>query len=125
MNTFMSNLADATNFTRTTNGALAHASTRSAVYDMFALGGAYRQRTEADCVMLLIKALSENEELAMKCLFYIRDVRGGQGERRFFRVCMKDLATQDLDARLYAERRAIVRAISTDNGGCPCDAMRP
>ena len=87
MNTFMDNLTNATNFNRTANGALAHKSTRSMVYDMFALGGAYRNRTVEDCTLLFKNALEENEELAMKCLFYLRDCRGGQGERRFFRHC--------------------------------------
>ena len=92
MNTFMNGLTNATNYCRTENGALAHKSTRSMVYDMFALGGAYRKRSDEDCILLFKNALEENESLAMKCLFYLADCRGGQGERRFFRVCFKWLA---------------------------------
>lgn len=94
MNTFVNGLLNATNFSRTDNGALAHKTTRSAVYDMFALGGAYRQRTDEDCILLFKNALEEDETLALKCLFYLRDCRGGQGERRFFRVCYKWLANK-------------------------------
>lgn len=92
MNTFMSNLQDAANFTRTENGALAHKTTKSAVYDLFALGGAFRGRSDEDCILLFKNALEENERLALQCLFYLADCRGGQGERRFFRVCYKWLA---------------------------------
>lgn len=92
MNTFMNGLQNASNYAVTENGALAHKTTRSAVYDMFALGGAYRKRTDEDCILLFKNALEENETLALKCLFYLRDCRGGQGERRFFRVCYKWLA---------------------------------
>ena len=88
----MNGLIDATNFGYTENMALTHRSTRSMVYDMFALGGAYRKRSDEDCILLFKNALEENESLAMKCLFYLADCRGGQGERRFFRVCFKWLA---------------------------------
>ena len=90
-NTFMNQLSNNTNFKNTENGALAHRTTNNAVYDMFAMGAAYRKRPDADVILLFKNAFEENEELAMKCLFYIRDCRGGQGERRFFKVCMKIL----------------------------------
>ena len=94
-NTFMENLTNATNFMVTENGALAHKSTCSMVYDMFAFGGAYRKRTDEDCIWLFKNAYEENPELALKCLFYLRDCRGGQGERRFFRVCFRWLCSYD------------------------------
>lgn len=100
MNTFMNSLQNTYNYKRTENGALAHKSTGSAVYDMFAMGAAYRSRSDADCILLFKNAFEEDETLALKCLFYIRDCRGGQGERRFFRVCMRWLAEN------YPERAA-------------------
>ena len=92
MNTFLNGLKNATNFGYTENGAIKRNSTKSALLDMFALGAAYRKRSEEDCILLFKNAYNENPEYAMKCLFYIRDIRGGQGERRFFRVCLNWLA---------------------------------
>lgn len=98
MNTFMENLKDSTNFTFTENGGITHKTTKSDLLDMFAMGAAYRNRSDADVIRLFKNAYDENPVYALKCLFYIRDVRGGQGERRFFRVCMNWLANADADA---------------------------
>lgn len=92
MNTFMNQLNNNINFKYTENGALAHERLNSDVYTLFAMGAAYRSRSDEDCILLFKNAFEENETLALKCLFYIRDCRGGQGERRFFRVCMRWLA---------------------------------
>lgn len=93
-NKLVEGLLETTNFEETENGALAHKSTLSALYDMFAFGGAYRMREDNDCILLFKNAFEENPELALKCLFYLRDIRGGQGERRFFRVCFHWLAKE-------------------------------
>ena len=103
-NAFMSALKNDSNYKLTENGAVAKKSTMDKVYDMFAFGGAYRERTDDDVVLLFKNAYEQNPLLAMKCLFYLRDVRGGQGERRFFRLCMKWLArTHTTSARRNLE----------------------
>lgn len=95
MNKFLQGMK---NYTYTDNGALSYKSTLNAVYDLFALGAAYRERSDEDCIELFRKAFDDDETYAMKCLFWIRDARGGAGERRFFRVCMKWLASEHPDA---------------------------
>lgn len=77
------------NYTLTENGGLAHKTTNDALYDLFAQGAAYRTRSDADCVFLFTKAFEENPTYAMKCLFYLRDILEGQGERRYFRTIIK------------------------------------
>ena len=92
MNRFLNGLENATNYTYTEKGAVTHTTSGSALLDMFAMGAAMRKRSNEDVILMFRKAFAENPIYALKCLFYIRDVRGGQGERRFFRVCMRDLA---------------------------------
>lgn len=98
MSKFLNGMVDATNFTLTENGGVTHKTTKSDLLDMFAMGAAMRKRSNEDVILMWRKAYAENPVYALKCLFYIRDVRGGQGERRFFRVCLADLARQDAAA---------------------------
>lgn len=88
----LNHLQNEFNETRTANGAFAFKSTKSDVLDLFALGGAYRGRSDLDVTQLFSKAFGENPLFALKTLFYLRDVTQGQGERRFFRVAIKHLA---------------------------------
>lgn len=98
MNKFLDGLTDATNYTSTENGGITHKTTKSDLLDMFAMGAAMRSRSDEDVILMFRKAFAENETYALKCLFYIRDVRGGQGERRFFRLCIRDLAQNHPEA---------------------------
>ena len=98
MSTLLNGMKNATNYTYTENGALTHKSTMSSLLDLFAMGAAYRTRSDEDCIFLFKKAFEEDEVHALKCLFYLRDVRGGQGERRFFRVVTRWLADHQTEA---------------------------
>jgi len=83
-NTFLNELKKETNYKLTENRGVAYKSTLNAIYDMFALGGAYRSRSDEDCILLFKNAFEEDKELALKCLFYLRDVRGGQRRKKIF-----------------------------------------
>lgn len=98
MSKFLNGLIDNTNYTATENGGITHKTTKSDLLDMFAMGAAMRNRPDEDVILMFRKAYKENPVYALKCLFYIRDIRGGQGERRFFRLCIKDLAEHDPEA---------------------------
>ena len=98
MNTLLNGMKNATNYTYTENGALTHKSTMSGLLDLFAMGAAYRTRSDEDCIVLFMDAFKEDPVHALKCLFYLRDIRGGQGERRFFRVVCKYLASKETEA---------------------------
>ena len=90
MNELLKNLKEKANETYTLNGAKTYKSTLNKVYDMFAQGAAMRGAARDEDIILMFKeAYEENPTLALKCLFYLRDIRGGQGERHFFRVCYK------------------------------------
>lgn len=78
MNSVLNSLKQENNVKLTENFGTAYKSTLNNVYDLFAFGGAYRQRSDADRILLFKKALEQDESLAMKCLFYLRDIRGGK-----------------------------------------------
>ena len=92
MNELLKNLKEQSNKTFTQNGATTYKSTMNMVYDLFAQGGAMRSASDEDCILMFNKAYKEDPTMALKCLFYLRDIRGGQGERRFFRLAIKWLA---------------------------------
>lgn len=92
MNELLKGMKEATNKTLTQNGAVTYKSTLTKVYDLFAQGAAMRGASDDDCINMFSQAYIENPQIALKCLFYLRDIRGGQGERRFFRLAIKWLA---------------------------------
>ena len=77
----------------TENGAVAYSTTDNALLDLFAQIGALRPRTEAEITLKYAEAYAVDPALATKMLFYAGNIRGGLGERRTFRICLKWLAS--------------------------------
>lgn len=91
-------LKNEANLTSTENGAATCESTMSHCLDLFATIGAIRAADEQKMIDRFIRAFAEDADAAMKILFFGRDVRGGLGERRVFRVIIKYLANSHPDA---------------------------
>lgn len=88
----LNHLKNEANIAYTENGAVTNASTRSDCLDLFATIGAIRTEEDQETVKRFVRAYTEDADVAMKILFFGRDVRGGLGERRVFRVITNWLA---------------------------------
>jgi hypothetical protein len=78
--------------TLTENAMPTHLTSGSFLLDWFFHMGAMRARPEGEILLRFQRAFAEDRALATKSLFALRNIRGGMGERRAFRVILKWLA---------------------------------
>lgn len=92
--TFLDQLGVAMNKTTTENGAPTLVTSNNPLVDFFGLAGATRGNEQLG-LDLFLKAFAFDKQSAIRVLFYLRDIRGGQGERALFRNCLKYLAEHE------------------------------
>ena len=90
--------------TTTTNGMEAYKSSLNSVLDLFAKGASYRKSANAIPTMVR-DAYLEDKLATVRCLFYLRDIRGGQGEREVFRKGIHTVA--ELDPKTFINSNLI------------------
>ena len=100
LKTMLRFIKEEANQTYTENGAVTLESTGSECLNLFSAIGALRWETDDGIILRFARAYAENADMAMKLLFYARDVRGGLGERRVFRVLLKWLAENEPESLL-------------------------
>ena len=93
-------------YSLTENGAVGFKSSDSALVDINYQVSSLRKNSEEEIIALFDKAFYEDKKYAMKWLFFARDVRGGLGERRLFRICYRRLV--DLDIELFYNNLDII-----------------
>ena len=76
----------------TENGAVGYESTGKALVNLNFAAASLRNEEDAQIIKRFIPAFYEDKVLAIKWLFFLRDIRGGLGERRTFRVLIRYLA---------------------------------
>lgn len=91
---FLDRLEKELNYTETANGAKANKSTLDSGLDLFGQIGACRENLQK-AQDLFMRAYGDNPLLALKILFWARDIRGGQGERKVFRHLLRTLAEKN------------------------------
>lgn len=91
---FFEQMQNESNVGYTENGAKVYATTQDSLLNFFSQAGAMRNWREGDILELFYQAFAEDRIAAIQLLFYFRDVRGGQGERRIFRIVMTELCKE-------------------------------
>lgn len=79
----------------TENGALGYKTTGKYLLDLNFSVASLRSMGANQVFDKFEKAFEEDPRLAMRWLFFARDVRGGLGERRLFRICMMNLIVKN------------------------------
>lgn len=69
MNTILNAMKQMDNITTTENGGITYKSTMSGIMDLFAMGAAYRKRSEDDVIFLFDKAFKEDETMRSSACF--------------------------------------------------------
>lgn len=87
------------NRSTTENGAVGYSTSGSCLLDLNYQVSSLRNASTDTIERLFEKAFYENPAYAVKWLFFARDIRGGLGERRLFRICYRRLA--DLNIGLF------------------------
>ena len=124
----LNHLKNESNKTFTENGAVTHATSHSDCLDLFATIGAIRRQSDEEIITRFSRAFAENADIAMKILFFGRDVRGGLGERRVFRVIVNWLADHEPTAlrkniALIPEYGRFDDLVSLMGSACEKDAL--
>lgn len=99
MNSFYNQLqktiADSdSNRQRTENGALGYKTTGRKLLDLNFAVSSLRGKTDLEIERKFAEACGDDLNTAIVWLFFARDVRGGLGERRLFRICMRYLSRE-------------------------------
>lgn len=82
----------------TENGAIGYRTSGRELVDMNFAVGSMRSWGDNEIIKSFMKVYYEDSVLAVRWLFYLRDIRGhGMGERRLFRVCLKWLVENHFD----------------------------
>lgn len=76
---------------RTENGALGYVTSGKALLDMNFKTSSMRNMSDKDILALFHEAMAEDPKITIKWLFFLRDREQGMGERKSFRIMLKDL----------------------------------
>lgn len=125
----LNHLKSEANIAYTENGAVTNASTMSDCLNLFAVIGALRAADDQEIIRRFVRAYAEDADIAMKILFFGRDVRGGLGERRVFRVIINWLAENRAESlrkniELIPEFGRYDDLVSLIGTACEKDALR-
>ncbi len=89
-------IIDLTNVTITENGDKAYKSSMNALVDLYYKS--LRNVNENELRTLFKSAYVENAYLTRRMIAYIRDIRGGKGERHIGKILLEELAKADMNA---------------------------
>lgn len=92
LNSLLKGMAQKSALSRTENNAVTYNKSGSNLLDFYGQAGSMRGNP-TQALKLFKLAFAEDRLLAIRTLFYLRDIRGGQGERDLFRICLEWLGT--------------------------------